>query len=65
MTADQRGEPAVVTRRTFHVRRAESDVASLVDEILAALGSGANVIDLSHHDPRGTMIELRANEGKE
>lgn len=65
MTTDPHDEPTMVTQRTFNVRRADSDVASLVDEILALLASGANIIDLSRHDPRGTTIDLRTNEAKE
>lgn len=65
MTADPREEPTMVTQRTFHVRRADSDVACLVDQILALLASGANIIDLSRHDPPGTTIDLRTNEAKE
>lgn len=58
-------EPAMVTRRTFHTRRADSDVAHFVDEIFAALAAGSKVVDLSCHDSRGTTIELRVNEPKE
>jgi hypothetical protein len=65
MIADPHGEPTMVTRRTFHVRHADSDVAGLVEEILAVLGSGTNVVDLSRHDQRGTTIDLRTNEAKE
>lgn len=53
-------EPELRSICTFDVRRADSDVDGLVDRITALLDSGVRLVDLSQHDHRGTLIELRA-----
>lgn len=53
-------EPELQSVFTFDVRRADSDVEGLVDQIIGLLGTGTTLVDLSRHDHRGTAIELRA-----
>jgi hypothetical protein len=56
------GDPAEPELRLigiFHIRRADSDVRDLVDQIVRLLDEEAALIDLSRHDSRGTTIHLR------
>lgn len=53
-------EPELRRVCTFDVRHADSDVEGLVDQIMGLLDGGVTLVDLSHHDHRGTVIELRA-----
>lgn len=64
---DSSVEPELRRVSTFDVRHADSDVERLVDEIVDLLDHGVTLVDLSHHDHRGTLIELRAQpkEGNE
>ncbi|MBD0688373.1 MULTISPECIES: hypothetical protein [Streptomycetaceae] len=53
-------EPSLELISTFDVRHANSDVDNLVDQITELLSAGTRLVDLSHHDRFGTIIELRA-----
>ncbi|MEV8034849.1 hypothetical protein [Streptomyces sp. NPDC086182] len=53
-------EPELQSIYTFDVRRVDSDVEGLVDRITSLLDAGVTLVDLSQHDHRGTVIELRA-----
>ncbi|KIX79311.1 hypothetical protein SF23_01240 [Streptomyces sp. MBRL 10] len=53
-------EPALDRICTFDIRHSDSDVEKLVDRITDLLADGVTLVDLSHHDHRGTVIELRA-----
>lgn len=53
-------EPQLQYVCSYQVRRADSDVEELVEQIMGLLGGGATLVDLSRHDHRGTVIELRA-----
>jgi hypothetical protein len=53
-------EPVLKSICTFDVRHADSDAEGLVDQIMGLLDTGVTLVDLSHHDHRGTVIELRA-----
>jgi hypothetical protein len=57
-------EPELDCVSVFDIRRADSDVDGFVTQILGLLASGVTLIDVSHHDHRGTTIELRARSGK-
>jgi hypothetical protein len=51
-------EPPTTLARTFAVRR-DTDVEAFAAEVLALLDHGDTVIDLSRHDRRADVIELR------
>jgi hypothetical protein len=53
-------EPELRTVSTFAVRNADSHIDGLVEQILELLAGGTRIVDLSSHDRRGTVIELRA-----
>lgn len=53
-------EPELHSICTFDVRRVDSDVEGLVNRITSLLDAGVTLVDLSQHDHRGTVIELRA-----
>lgn len=53
-------EPELQSIYTFDVRRVDSDVEGLVERITSLLDAGVTLVDLSQHDHRGTVIELRA-----
>lgn len=57
-------EPDLSHVDSFDIRRADSDVDGFVDQVLGLLASGMTLVDISHHDHRGTVIELRAQSGK-
>lgn len=59
---DEAVEPEMHSICTFDVRRADSDVEGLVDRITSLLAAGVTLVDLSQHDHRGTVIELRAQQ---
>jgi hypothetical protein len=52
-------EPPTTLVRGFAVRRADDDLNSFVDTIIKLIGDEATVVDLSHHDLRADIIELR------
>ncbi len=52
-------EPPTVPVRTFAVRRADDDLDSFVDTIIELVDHEATLVDLSHHDSRADVIELR------
>jgi hypothetical protein len=52
-------EPATTTIRTFAVRRDDDDLDVFVDTIVALLDQDRVLIDLSHHDRRADIVELR------
>ena len=54
-------EPETVLVQTFHVRR-EDVVARVADTIVDLLNAERAVIDLSRHDRRADVIELRLAE---
>lgn len=53
-------EPELRSVSFFDVRHADSDIDGLVAQIVDLLADGVTLVDLSHHDHRGTVIELRA-----
>ncbi|MFE6333983.1 hypothetical protein ACFVOK_12285 [Streptomyces sp. NPDC057798] len=53
-------EPELDHVTSFDIRRADSDVDGFVTQVLGLLASGVTLVDVSHHDHRGTAIELRA-----
>lgn len=53
-------EPELLTVSSFAVRCSDSDVGGFVEQILELLSDGHRIVDLSSHDRRGTVIELRA-----
>jgi hypothetical protein len=60
---DQDGvEPELDLVTTFDVRRVDSDADQVVGQILGLLSAGTTLVDLSHHDRFGTVIELRAKQ---
>ncbi|MFL6076980.1 MAG: hypothetical protein ACJ73S_26600 [Mycobacteriales bacterium] len=52
-------EPPTELVRSFAVRRADDDLDSLVNTIMELIDDEAAVVDLSHHDRRADVIELR------
>jgi hypothetical protein len=51
-------EPDTALVRTFHIRR-DDDPDALADDIVALLEPEGVVLDLSRHDRRADVIELR------
>ncbi len=52
-------EPPTTLVCSFAVRRANDDLDSFVDTIIKLIDDEATVVDLSHHDRRADIIELR------
>jgi hypothetical protein len=58
-TTDEQTEPAMTAVQTFAVRRADEDLDSFVDTLVALLDDDGALVDLSHHDRHATTVELR------
>ncbi|GAA4714968.1 hypothetical protein [Phytohabitans rumicis] len=52
-------EPLATTVRTFAVRRDDDDLDAFADTIVALLDQDGVLVDLSRHDRRADLIELR------
>jgi hypothetical protein len=59
LAAAEQTEPAMTAVQTFAVRRADEDLDSFVDTLVALLDDDRALVDLSHHDRHATTIELR------
>lgn len=58
-TGDDGIEPLATTVRTFAVRRDDDDLNAFADTIVALLEQDGVLVDLSRHDRRADLIELR------
>ncbi|MDQ7909095.1 hypothetical protein RB614_31690 [Phytohabitans sp. ZYX-F-186] len=54
-------EPETTTVRTFAVRRDDDDLNTFVDTIIELLEHDGVLVDLSRHDHRADLIELRVS----
>jgi hypothetical protein len=57
--ADEQTEPAMTAVQTFAVRRADEDLDSFIETLVALLDDDRALVDLSHHDCHATTVELR------